>query len=514
MTELSYVEVVKWKIAEVSKYVYVKCSDILEFCMKYGLPTSKPLPRLARIVDDEQRLASTKGLSVKNEDGKDGWIQFVEIHWYLDKFGRKCCSKCNEVKTIDLFPRGRAECSDCRKGGTTEKDEAGIDTFCEFNNPCGTLATPQHIINAQWTYFKGDDANKWKYVKSSDLSDKLLNSVTGANYQKGNIVDEETRTAKATPSGKHAFIPVWWCLKMLLGVAKCNKCPEDNNIHPIAQFDVADSSTGRLRTDCKKCKKAISQPKYEDRKVERAAAIEAGLTFTCVKCGDESEYTSLEVKRFGSQNPKCTRCNNAEQVERGQQKAEVNPEQFKFCAGSGTAKPLDAFDEGKQTSRVKLESGRKYDAKEDRKQSQREKQQAIKTNVLQSIKDKKRSAAKRGKEWDLEDEFVENLLTSPCYYSGIYEPEVHLMGIDRVNNDIGYTAENCVPCHGHVNFMKKDMNIETFIQACKEAANEGSKRALLMSRYTTANNNNQKCPLDFDSLCLAIVNTMSSKPDC
>jgi hypothetical protein len=41
-------------------------------------------------------------------------------------------------------------------------------------------------------------------------------------------------------------------------------------------------------------------------------------------------------------------------------------------------------------------------------------------------------------------------------------------GIDRVDNNKGYTIENCVPCCTAVNYAKLDMSYSDFIQLCKE----------------------------------------------
>jgi hypothetical protein len=41
-------------------------------------------------------------------------------------------------------------------------------------------------------------------------------------------------------------------------------------------------------------------------------------------------------------------------------------------------------------------------------------------------------------------------------------------GIDRVDSNIGYTLENCVPCCEAVNRMKMDLSKEEFIELCRE----------------------------------------------
>lgn len=58
--------------------------------------------------------------------------------------------------------------------------------------------------------------------------------------------------------------------------------------------------------------------------------------------------------------------------------------------------------------------------------------------------------ASKGKEFTLSFEQFCDLLNSKCTYCGVNED----MTIDRVNSDIGYTPENCVPCCNQCNTMK------------------------------------------------------------
>lgn len=65
----------------------------------------------------------------------------------------------------------------------------------------------------------------------------------------------------------------------------------------------------------------------------------------------------------------------------------------------------------------------------------------------------RQGAKARGIEWDLLRSEVFNLLASPCAYCG----SANANGIDRLNNDRGYTAANAVPACGTCNIMKNTM---------------------------------------------------------
>jgi len=74
----------------------------------------------------------------------------------------------------------------------------------------------------------------------------------------------------------------------------------------------------------------------------------------------------------------------------------------------------------------------------------------------------KRNARKVGREFSLTIEEAQSLFTSACYYC-LSEPstrvnqkveELWYNGIDRLDNSIGYTKENCVPCCKFCNYAK------------------------------------------------------------
>ena len=69
-------------------------------------------------------------------------------------------------------------------------------------------------------------------------------------------------------------------------------------------------------------------------------------------------------------------------------------------------------------------------------------------------------------------EEYENLTKLPCYLCGdlvISEHNGH--GIDRVDNSIGYTLDNCRSCCGICNRMKRHYSIDDFINRIKKILN-------------------------------------------
>lgn len=81
-----------------------------------------------------------------------------------------------------------------------------------------------------------------------------------------------------------------------------------------------------------------------------------------------------------------------------------------------------------------------------------------------------RMAARRGLDWLLTMEEVQDLVHQECHYCGIpYSNEVKVRtgnflynGIDRVDNAKGYVKGNVVPCCIHCNTAKSDMDLAAF----------------------------------------------------
>lgn len=84
----------------------------------------------------------------------------------------------------------------------------------------------------------------------------------------------------------------------------------------------------------------------------------------------------------------------------------------------------------------------------------------------------KRQARKRSLSFLLTFEFFTGLVQKPCFYCGIapqvngYSTEskykIPMNGVDRKNNNEGYTEENCVPACGICNKAKLDLSLEVF----------------------------------------------------
>ena len=82
----------------------------------------------------------------------------------------------------------------------------------------------------------------------------------------------------------------------------------------------------------------------------------------------------------------------------------------------------------------------------------------------------KGSAKHRNLDFKLNIDEFEKITDQPCIYCGGYSDsyfEKNFNGIDRINSQIGYVLDNCVPCCKTCNVMKSDLPILDWIKHIK-----------------------------------------------
>lgn len=74
-------------------------------------------------------------------------------------------------------------------------------------------------------------------------------------------------------------------------------------------------------------------------------------------------------------------------------------------------------------------------------------------------------AETRNLEWKLTIEQFMTFWQKYCFYCG---DEIKTIGIDRIDNEKGYSIDNCVPCCIICNRMKRSLSQKEFINHCKK----------------------------------------------
>lgn len=101
----------------------------------------------------------------------------------------------------------------------------------------------------------------------------------------------------------------------------------------------------------------------------------------------------------------------------------------------------------------------------------------------------RRQAKNRNKNFELTRDQFRNIIKQNCYYCGEFperknsyinksgqrrlrsnvtvekaeENWVYINGVDRLNSDLGYTIENCVPCCKLCNLIKREIHVKDFL---------------------------------------------------
>jgi hypothetical protein len=89
--------------------------------------------------------------------------------------------------------------------------------------------------------------------------------------------------------------------------------------------------------------------------------------------------------------------------------------------------------------------------------------------IEQIFKSYRSGAVRRGLEFTLDLNFFETHWKASCYYC---DTTIDKVSFDRLNNSMGYTTENSVPCCKLCNFMKHVLDYDTFINQCRIIANK------------------------------------------
>lgn len=110
-----------------------------------------------------------------------------------------------------------------------------------------------------------------------------------------------------------------------------------------------------------------------------------------------------------------------------------------------------------------------------RKQAKDRRRPGIEAPLNRLYKRYKWNSEDRGFVFELTKEDFHNIIKMDCFYCGdepsqkektIRNNDIeHILiynGVDRINSNVGYNLDNCVPCCGVCNLMKQDLSVQSF----------------------------------------------------
>jgi hypothetical protein len=84
-----------------------------------------------------------------------------------------------------------------------------------------------------------------------------------------------------------------------------------------------------------------------------------------------------------------------------------------------------------------------------------------------SFSEYKNRAEKKEREFTLTEEMFEQEVMKDCYLCGKSNSDTHCNGLDRFDNEQGYTDENVVSCCGNCNYLKRNYLYEDVLEKCE-----------------------------------------------
>jgi len=440
----------------------------------------------------------------------------------VDRTAPHPCSRCKVVKDPGEFYAQHTECKACGAAANAEKAAALATASKELHAPCGSLLVAADFDDpaAQWTITQGAKSapkpRPQPYIRLDDLSPLFVEFHGMPDHTKATITSATDRVAHAAPHGKDAFVTVEKCKSKLL-LKKCVKC----GLQRYVRTGFATGDEGQLRAECRFC----------------------DATMPCDRCGEEKD-----VAAFSNGATTCTACVTAAELAESARKLAISTakaENRRWCSGCGCTHPLADFDADYSICRRRRANAARSDARPERKEYHRRlnaekkyyvewraRQVALhpeeyrkkladrqrdyyadnfevmlrqkKTRATDQLDSIKRGAVSRGIVFELDGDDALGMIRSPCFYSGVYFPDVHVTGLDRVDSGVGYVKGNVVPCDGVVNCMKHRLGAEDFVLACAEVA-EGGPGGILQVRYDNCVKRNMHAPLSFVELCTAVA---------
>lgn len=143
----------------------------------------------------------------------------------------------------------------------------------------------------------------------------------------------------------------------------------------------------------------------------------------------------------------------------------------RICTVCQNEKPLDSFSrqaKGKwgRQSACKYCIKAKYQSTPIQKEKYRAYVRDYRTTPGGMLQSFKAGALKRGLDFELTLERIAELQDTPCHYCGQAGPN----GIDRLDNEDGYTVLNSVACCKTCNKMKYTYTPEAFVVKCRQIA--------------------------------------------
>ena len=236
----------------------------------------------------------------------------------------------------------------------------------------------------------------------------------------------------------------------------CEECSKTDTTKVFCQAIILQGPRAGLRCTSE----ASEEKKYCGKHEEREYLREYAKTIGMKLCGHGMRCTNMIPLAGGVLCESCTTERRSNEMERYYKRAVDST----CCIDCGKKDCAFAVNKNGTQSRFCIDCYEKLRGVEDER-DRRVGVDAFKNPTLY-YKRYKDDAEGRSYTFELSyDQFIE-LIAKPCTYCGKYK-DCEYNGIDRIDNAVGYTIENCNPCCKMCNYMKSNHTLEEFINHAK-----------------------------------------------
>jgi hypothetical protein len=234
---------------------------------------------------------------------------------------------------------------------------------------------------------------------------------------------------------------------------QCYKCGIEL---PIEMFDIKSSSKNGHDSICKKCKSKYNKEYREkNRDALREKAKQRRLENRDVINAKKKEYYQEHKDEILLKSAEYRREHKEQKAATDKKYAQENKEKIQ--------KYQKEYREEHKLSNAEYQ--KQYRIKNKDRLDEYKKSPHIRYTVYQ------RNAKHKDRNFDLSEADFIAITQQPCVYCGEYSDTYNdelFNGIDRIDSDLGYSINNCVPCCATCNRMKMDLDVNDWIGKMKQ----------------------------------------------
>lgn len=195
---------------------------------------------------------------------------------------------------------------------------------------------------------------------------------------------------------------------------------------------------------CNRCKQELSVEEFS-----KSSSSKDGYYCWCKKCSKQYREETKDREK--------------ERYEKNIDKIHAYKKQYR----------IEHLEEIKEKQKIYRENNRELLSEKQKARAKKRKEEdpEIDKSLNRRYGAYKAGAKKRHLDFELSKEKFDEITKLPCIYCGDYSDSYHnncFSGVDRINSNLGYFTDNCVPCCTICNQMKSNISLKKFYDKIKK----------------------------------------------